>query len=375
MNIINLKFFTGCAASLTLLCSIVLCGCSGAENDISALECFAGSCDDNDHDYSYDNSYDYDYNYSSSYDNFFHYSSSSKNSDSKDIPQDCDIYAYGDAAQFECSAKKQGTTMFNEYSLTIYSCEYVEMLGLHSWVAHPDLVQCKDYIFGVSSSSVSSSSSSPYLLSDQYPVPCGNLWCGPDGEYSVITGFDDGSMTSGIWDTFDDSGEGGSSLILFPADRGNGSNNKSLDRIIDKCDGGICGIASLNGKGSSTFYTGLYFKLVNSKMNGANITDWNGICITYQTTGYVPIMIELVPEGYPLTASASDNYVAELAPEETMANIPWSGFAQENGGYLYLFQQDLFLTQVAAIKIVMKGSSGSSGAFRITSIGKYGSCK
>ena len=48
MNTTNLKFFTGCAAGLALLCSITLCGCSGAENDISALECFAGSCEGED---------------------------------------------------------------------------------------------------------------------------------------------------------------------------------------------------------------------------------------------------------------------------------------------------------------------------------------
>ena len=389
MNTINLKFLTGCVAVLTLLCAFALCGCSGAENDISALECFAGSCDDEDeerdHDHNHDNSYDY--NYSSNYDDFFYYSSSEKSSSSKEIPQDCDLYAFGDASQFQCGAKNEGETMFNEYSLTIYSCEYVETFGLHSWVAHPDLKNCGEYEGPKnsgkeqqsngeeSSSSVSSSSSSPYLLSDSSPVACGDLWCGPQGDYSVTTGFDDGSWTSGIWDTFDDSNEGGSSLILFPANRGNGVNTRALDNIIDECNGGICGIANLSKNGSGIPYTGLYFNLVNNKMDGANITDWGGICITYQTTGDVPIMIELVPEGYPLTDSEADNYVAPLDPKETKANIPWSSFVQENGGFLYLFQQDLFLTQVAAIKIVMKGSSGASGAFRITSIGKYNSCK
>ena len=383
MNTINLKFFTGCAVCLSLLCSFALCGCSGAENDISALECFAGSCDDEDgKDHDYDQNYSYDYDYSSSYDDFFHYSSSAKSSDSKKIPKDCDIYAFGDAAQFEGSAKKQGETMFNEYSQTIYSCEYVEMFGLYSWVEHPDLEYCKDYEKpqnsgngNGSSSSGSSSSSSPYLLSDISPVPCGDLWCGPGGDYNVTTGFDDGSGTSGIWDTFDDSNEGGNSFISFPTEKGNEFDKRALDRIIDECNGGICGIANLSAKGLNFPYTGLYFNLVNNKMDGANITDWGGICITYQTTGYVPIMVELVPENYPLTDSDADNYIAELDPEETMANIPWNGFIQENGGHNYLIQPDYFFANVAAIKVVMKGPSGLSGAFRITSIGKYGSCR
>ena len=388
MNTISLKFFAVCAASLTLLCSFALCGCSGAENDISALECFAGSCDDEDeerdHDHNHDNSYDY--NYSSNYDDFFYYSSSEKSSSSKEIPQDCDLYAFGDASQFQCGAKNEGETMFNEYSLTIYSCEYVETFGLHSWVAHPDLKNCGEYEGPKnsgkeqqsngeeSSSSVSSSSSSPYLLSDSSPVACGDLWCGQKGNIIVNTGFDDGSHTSGNWGIFDDSKIGGTSYISLPTMQANGSSYLMRD-ILEECNGGICGIANLNGKGSVIPYTGLYFYLVNNKMDGANITDWGGICITYQTTGDVPIMIELVPEGYPLTDSDADNYVAELLPEKAAANIPWSGFAQENGGFLYLFQQDLFLTQVAAIKIVMKGSSGQSDSFRITSIGKYGSCK
>ena len=384
MNTINLKFFTGCTACLTLLCSFALCGCSGAENDISALECFAGSCDneeDRDHDHDQNYSYDYGYNYSSSYDDFFHYSSSAKSSSSKEIPKDCDMYAFGDASQFECSAKNQGETMFNEYSLAIYSCEYVEMFGLYSWVAHPDLEYCSEYEGpknsgngSGSSSSVSSSSSSPYLLSDSSPVACGDLWCGQEGNIIVNTGFDDGSHTSGNWGIFDDSKIGGTSYISLPTMQANGSSYLMRD-ILEECNGGICGIAYLNGKGSVIPYTGLYFNLVNNKMDGANITDWGGICITYQTTGDVPIMIELVPEGYPLTASDADNYVAQLDPEKTMANISWSSFVQENAGFLYLFQQDLFLTQVAAIKIVMKGTSGTSGAFRITSIGKYNSCK
>ena len=60
MNTINLKFFTGCAASLTLLCSFAIFGCSGAENDISALQCFAGTCDEDD-EKGHNDHYDPDY--------------------------------------------------------------------------------------------------------------------------------------------------------------------------------------------------------------------------------------------------------------------------------------------------------------------------
>ena len=388
MNITNLKFFTGCAASLALLCSFALCGCSGAENDISALECFAGSCDDEDeekdHDHNHDNSYDN--NYSSDYDDFFHYSSSEKSSDSKEIPQDCDLYAFGDASQFQCGVKNEGETMFNEYSLTIYSCEYVEMYGLHSWVAHPDLKNCGEYegpkISGKeqqsngeeSSSSGSSSSSSPYLLSDSSPVTCGNLWCGPDYDEIVNTGFDDGSHTSGLWNVFDDKGSGGTSYLTFPTHLTAGGTYYMPD-LTDECNGGICGIAHFENKGSNTPYTGLYFNLVNSKQNGADITSWGGLCITYRAPEAASLTIELIPEGFPLTTSVADNYVAELDPEETSANIPWSGFVQELGGTLYLIQQDDFLTEVAAIKIVLKGLTATSTPFRITSIGKYNSCK
>lgn len=417
-------------ACLALLTAWVLSGCT-AENDYSALACFTKDCKADDGkdkknssrscDFNVDGLYNFPDCYSSivgktlynedngtiyaceyqefsgenewtpqydisscgdyEYDDDSRYSSSSSKSQNGEytIPKDCDMYAFGEPENYSCYTGNLGTTMYNEYFHVIYVCEYNEKLGLFAWKDYPDLDNCGDYTppkYNVpeSSSSVSSSSSSPYLLSDSSPVACGNLWCGPEGDNTVNTGFDDASHTSGIWNIFDDSGSGGTSYLSFPTEQTNGGAYLITD-IVDDCNGGICGIANLNRNGSGIPYTGLYFNLVNNKMDGANITDWGGICITYQTTESFVTMIELVPEGYPLTASDADNYVAQLDPEKTMANIPWSGFVQETGGYLYLFQQDLFLTQVAAIKIVMKGTSGTSGAFRITSIGKYGSCK
>lgn len=433
MSFINLKILSlKSVACLAVLTTWVLSGCT-AENDYSALDCFTRDCKTDDGkdqksnsrscDFYADGLYDFPDCYSSNvgktlyneddetiyaceyqefygnsywvpqnnisscddyeydYDNDPRYSSSSGNQEGEEhpIPKDCDIYAFGAPENFSCNMENLGQTMYNEYSYTIYACEYMEKSGDFSWVEYPKLDNCEKYSpseyngFG-SSSSFSSSSSVSYLLSDRSPVACGNLWCGPEYDETVNTGFGDGTHTSGTWNIFDDSGNDGTSYISFPTEQANGAAYLITD-IIDDCNGGICGIAHFESDGVTPPYTGLYFNLVNSKRDGADITSWDGICVTYQTTGPRSITIELIPEGYPLTASVADNYVASLDPEETVANIPWSRFVQENSGYMYLIQRDDFLTEVAAIKFVLRGATATTTSFRITSIGKYGSCK
>ena len=431
MNYSNLKILSlRSVACLAMLTMWVLSGCT-AENDYSALSCFTKDCKADDGkdkqnssrscDFNVDGLYNFPDCYSSivgktlynedngtiyvceyqefsgenewtpkydisscgdyEYDDDSRYSSSSSKSQNGEytIPKDCDMYAFGEPENYSCYTGNLGTTMYNEYFHIIYGCEYNEKLGVFAWVDYPNLDNCGEYEppkYNVpeSSSSVSSSSSSPYLLSDSSPVACGNLWCGPQGDETVNTGFDDNTHTSGIWNIFDDSSVGGTSYISFPTRQANGAAYLMAD-IIDDCNGGICGIAHFESSGSNIPYTGLYFNLLNSKQNGADITSWGGLCITYRAPEAASFKIELIQEGYPLVASTSDNYVAELDPEETSANIPWSGFVQELGGALYPIQQNTLLTNASAIKITLKGLSGTSTSFRITSIGKYNSCQ
>ena len=336
MNTTNLKFFTGCAAGLALLCSITLCGCSGAENDISALECFAGSCEGEDEEKGHDEHHDPDY------------------ADPNNIwtadPGDCDEHGFYE--DFDCNSSTIGRTLYEEAYHVIFVCE--EYGG---WVPYSELSNCSDYNAnnsgkgsGGSSDSNGNSSSSAGSSNSQ----CGNLWCGPDHDERVNTGFDDGSKTSGLWNIFGDYEIGGTSEISLTEDK--------------KICPGICGDVLLNNSSYSTPYAGFYFNLVNEKRDGANISSWGGICMTSKI--HIETTIELVHQQGDMIAP----FVVHFEPTETSANISWNNFVQEQKEGLISLERDEFLSQVAAIKIYWTSSQTLSIPFEITSIGTYGSC-
>ena len=347
MNTTNLKFFTGCAAGLALLCSITLCGCSGAENDISALECFAGSCegedeennDDKDHGDNHENNQDFNGNNS--------------NNGRYTNHEDCDDH--GLVEDFNCNSSRVGKTLFEENFNMIFVCE--ETVNGATWEIHPEFSNCSDYKAnnsgkesGGSSESNGNSSSSAGSSNSQ----CGNLWCGPDHDERVNTDFDDGSKTSGIWNIFGDYEIGGTSEISLMEDK--------------KICPGICGDVLLDNSSYSTPYAGFYFNLVNEKRDGANISSWGGICMTSKI--HIETTIELVHQQGDIIAP----FVVHFEPTETSANISWNNFVQEQKEGLISLERDEFLSQVAAIKIYWTSSQTLSIPFEITSIGTYGSC-
>ena len=345
MNTINLKFFTGCAASLTLLCSFALCGCSGAENDISALECFAGGCDDEDGDHK-----DHGNNNENNHDS----NGSNSNNERYSSHEDCDDH--GLVQDFICDDSWIGRTLFEESLNTILVCE--DTGNEITWEFHPELSNCSDYKankenrggLGGSSDSKGNSSSS---TGSSNPL-CGDLWCGPDHDKTVNTGFDDGTKTSGIWIDFGDYDKGGTSVV-------------NVDEGTEKCPG-LCGNVYLDNSQYSTPYAGLYFNLVNAFRDGANISSWNGFCMT----GQIPsgTILELVHQQGEKIAP----FVTYLESKGNSANVRWNDFIQElEEGQISLGRDD-FLSQVAAIKIYWRSSLSTTIPFEITSIGTYGSC-
>ena len=331
MNTINLKFFMECTASLTLLCSFALCGCGGAENDLSALECFAGSCsgdDDKDHNSHSGNNQNFNEN-------------NSNNGENADY-KGCDEHGF--LEDFICDASTVGKTLFEENYNVILACEDTGSDGI-TWEVHPELSNCSDYKANNGGSSPKGSSN---------PL-CGNLWCGPDHDKTVNTGFDDGTNTSGIWKTFDDQGEGGSSLI-------------SLNEDNEQCSG-LCGEVLIGNSLVSNPYAGLYFNLVNASGSGANISSWQGLCITYQSFDKRP-KIELVHQRGDEVAS----FVVYLDTDKYSANISWNDFLQEKKGTQVSLGRDAFLSQVASIKIYWQDAAAEPAQFVISTIGTYGSC-
>lgn len=195
-------------------------------------------------------------------------------------------------------------------------------------------------------------------------------WSGPNGDYRVDTGLDDGSDESGYWYTYADDANGGSSAITWPVPTGNGYDDNALDPIIDNC-GGLCGNVSL-GAGYDYPFAGLGFNLTGPDQTGADVTSWGGVCITYSAS--VAPILEVAPEDE-ATVTEYNNYMSKLkvAASKTTVNLAWSDFKQESGWGVTVPQAS-YLGMVAAVKVKFSGKAGTSGDFNIMEVGENGKC-
>lgn len=195
-------------------------------------------------------------------------------------------------------------------------------------------------------------------------------WSGPNGDYRVDTGLDDGSDESGYWYTYADDANGGSSAITWPVPTGNEYDDNALDPIIDNC-GGLCGNVSL-GAGYDYPFAGLGFNLTGPDQTGADVTSWGGVCITYSAS--VAPILEVAPEDE-ATVTEYNNYMSKLkvAASKTTVNLAWSDFKQE-AGWGVTVPQASYLGMVAAVKVKFSGKAGTSGDFNIMEVGENGQC-
>lgn len=195
-------------------------------------------------------------------------------------------------------------------------------------------------------------------------------WSGPNGDYRVDTGLDDGSDESGYWYTYADDANGGSSAITWPVPTGNEYDDNALDPIIDNC-GGLCGNVSL-GAGYDYPFAGLGFNLTGPDQTGADVTSWGGVCITYSAS--VAPILEIAPENE-ATVTEYNNYMSKLkvAASKTTVNLAWSDFKQESGWGVTVPQAS-YLGMVAAVKVKFSGKAGTSGDFNIMEVGENGQC-
>lgn len=203
-----------------------------------------------------------------------------------------------------------------------------------------------------------------------------DTWVGANSEYRVETGFDDGSDTYGYWYDYNDNKETaddgpGTSTIVWPVAKGNLYSDEAMDPIIDECKG-VCGTATLGGPYKYPF-VGVGFNLSGSDQGGNDISSWGGICLSYKSTGIAPAL-ELAPanEG---DVTEYNNYKASLkiAATETVVDLPWASFKQENG-WGKKVDQATVLASAAAIKFKLAGTAGKSTDFNIAKIGELGKC-
>ena len=221
------------------------------------------------------------------------------------------------------------------------------------------IIRLRKYPEGISSSSSSS-------------FQCGDLWCGAtDTEGRVATGFDDANETSGYWYGYDDGSYGGSSKITYPADVSANEWDNFFGPLIEAY-GGIK--ASMEfGSGYEYPYLGFGFNVVGENQIGADITDWEGVCLVYEST--LQFYVELGPEDES-TVTEYNNYKATVPRSGTaikVVDLPWSKFYQERG-WGKITDRDAVIADVATIRLYFPNTAGTTGNVNIRSIGRLGTC-
>src|SRR5574344_3104847 len=190
------------------------------------------------------------------------------------------------------------------------------------------------------------------------------------GNGRVITGFDDGTDSSGYWKEYNDQADGGSSHFRWPTDVNADEYGNIFGPLIIAYLG-IKGTAEL-GPGYNYPNTHLQFNLVNKASDGADITDWNGMCITYKSSKAFDLELGSYDEQ---NTTQYNNYKANFpaSTSQTIVNLPWNRFTQESG-WGKILTQAAALKEISTIRIKFSGRADSTIDFNIYEIGSYNQC-
>lgn len=246
------------------------------------------------------------------------------------------------------------------------------------------------YTTNTSSSNISSSSSvyttstsSSNTSSSSFVIQCGDLWCGATDEVGKVETGSENEETAGYWYDCNDAGkdhtgsslpfcesEKGSSVFEFPADVEPNVYGYLFGPLIEAY-GGVKGNVFLND-GFQYPYAYLAFNLVSEGLEGMDISNWDGICLVYEST--IGFYIELVPENEQ-DITEYNNYKAGVAKSSSVSSFdyPWNKFTQESG-WGKSVDQATILSNVATIRLKFTGTPGITGEFNIRSIGRLGTC-
>ena len=236
--------------------------------------------------------------------------------------------------------------------------------------------------FSSSSSIYTTNTSSSNTSSSSFVIQCGDLWCGAtDDEGKVETGSTE--RTAGYWYDCNDAGkdhnglsfsfcspDGGSSVFEFPSEIEENTYGNFFGPLIEAY-GGIKGKVIL-GEGYRYPYAYLAFNLVSEGLEGMDISNWDGICLVYEST--YGFYIELVPENE-CDVTEYNNYKIRIPESSRTSTLdyPWAKFKQE-ADWGKEADRDTVLSKVATIRIKFEGTAGTTGDFYIRSIGRLGTC-
>ena len=213
----------------------------------------------------------------------------------------------------------------------------------------------------VSSSSVKSSSSGKRVNSSFY-------WDGTtDYEGRVETGSPE--ETSGYWFNYSDDYEGGSSRFTFPSDVEPDIYDNFFGPLVEAY-GGIKASVTLD-EGYDYPYVGLGFNVWSENQEGVDVSEWGGLCISYQST--IPFFIELGVEDEAILTEYV-KYRASVSASNLITYVDFSWAKFKSSEFVGSVSEDV-LKKVAAIKLRFEGEAGTTGDFLIQKIGSLGECR
>ncbi len=217
-----------------------------------------------------------------------------------------------------------------------------------------------------SSSSVASSESRALVSGGVWPQ---FLWDGSiDWEGVVVTGSDE--KTAGIWYDFNDRNDGGSSKFTFPPEYTDCNYYGSCIPMGLEAYGGLKVKVEL-GDGADNPYVGLGFNTLNEDQDGADVTEWGGLCLEYSSG--LKFQVKIAPE-YDRTMLECD-FIASIGASESkkVVDIPWSKFGSSCGFGIDIDASKV-LANAAAVHLRFDGKAGDAGDFLLTKIGSLGQC-
>jgi hypothetical protein len=221
---------------------------------------------------------------------------------------------------------------------------------------------------------MSSSSTDSNVPSPVKSAHCFEPWHGNEMVYQILTGYDNGSGTSGYWYSFGDDADGGMSTIVWPVPAPATESPDVLDALIDFC-GGVCGTFEL-AKGSLTYdpYAGVGFNIAGVDENGypttVDASAMGGIIVTYSSSMGATLELGL---GEEMDRSIGYDNPFVVLPKNTNGTVKefkWSEFKQAGWGDVEITGEEA-AKKLASIRFRVQGKDGSKGEFNIKAIKAY----
>ncbi len=236
----------------------------------------------------------------------------------------------------------------------------------------------------VSSSSANSTQAS--ISSSDSDLPMASpfeTWHGSLKMFTINTGYDNGTNTSGYWFYYSDYDLGGASTIDWPVETDFGAGtNDGMDPVILHCNG-VCGTATYR-KGSLTVGTpliGLGFYIAGEKnpidntLTQVDASAMGGVCITYTSDNDINLKLGIGKEE---EAKYDYNIPTKTLPKSKTPltqNVAWSDFKQLSEGNGKKISGEEAAKILAMLKFEIPGEDKTTAEFNIMSVGPYnGDC-